>query len=452
MYIYVKIYDMIKEYFNKIREFITRDIWRINLDEQAPRKTFFIRQLRIIVIAVKGMRENKIQLRASALTYFSLLSIVPVVAMFFGIAKGFGLEERLERQLMQEFSGQEEVFEYVITFANRYLETAKGGIIAGVGLIFLFWAVMNVLGNIEQAFNNIWQIKKGRPFIRKFTDYLTIFLVAPLFMILSSSLTVFINAQVESITEQITFLGYVSPFLNFLLNLIPYVIVWLVFTLIYIVMPNTKVNFISGLIAGIIAGTFFQAIQWIYINVQFEVSRLGAIYGGFLALPLFLIWMQISWLIVLMGAEISFANQNVGKYEYESESLNISTYFRRILTLYVARYVIKNFEAGKRPVTATEIASKLNMPIRIVREIIFDLMNAGIFVETVTESIKENGYHPAIDIHKIDVRMVIENVEKLGYDDLHLAKKADLEKLSKIQESFLNDIAKSPSTKLLMDI
>ncbi|MFP4059768.1 MAG: YihY/virulence factor BrkB family protein [Bacteroidota bacterium] len=443
---------MIKSFIERAKYFITREIWRIDLDDHSPRKTFLIRQLRIIVIAVKGMLENNIQLRASALTYFSLLSIVPVLAMFFGIAKGFGLDEMLEKQLMREFSGQEKIFEYVIKFANRYLEAAQGGVIAGVGLVVLFFSVMKVIGNIEESFNIIWQIKKGRPFIRKFTDYLTIFLIAPLLMILSSSVTVFITSQVETITKEVALLGYVSPFIHFLLGLIPYVIVWLAFTLMYIIMPNTKVNFGSGFIAGIIAGSFFQVIQWVYINVQFEVSRIGAIYGGFVALPLFLIWMQISWLIVLFGAEISFANQNVKKYEFESGSLNISHYFRRILTLYIAQYVVKNFAAGKNPVTASRIASTLNMPIRIVRDIIFDLINAGIFVETVTESIKENGYHPALDIHKIDVKMVLENVEKTGTDDLQLPKKDELEKLSRIQEDFFDDIAKSPSNKLLMEI
>ncbi len=165
---------MIKKAIN----FVTSGIWEMDLEDRHPILTFLFRQLRIIILALKEFKENQIQLRASALTYYSLLSIVPIAAMAFGIAKGFGFATKLDAQIRLQVADNDEmgdVVEYVLDFANSMLENINGGIIAGVGVIMLFWAVMKVLGNIENSFNVIWQIRKARPFARKFADYLFIF-------------------------------------------------------------------------------------------------------------------------------------------------------------------------------------------------------------------------------------------------------------------------------------
>ncbi len=428
--------------------FITVDIWRLPLRELPKTKSFFIKQLRIILVALRGFSENKVQLRASALTFYSLLSIVPVIAMIFGIAKGFGFQDKLERELISTFEGHQEVLEYILDFSQRLLEKTKGGFIAGAGLILLFWSVMKVLGNIESSFNSIWQIKNPRALIRKFSDYLTMMLIAPVFILLSSSVTVFITTQFDKFSQDYPFLEH----FQFLLSLIPYLLIWFLFTAIYMVMPNTKVTFRSAFIGGIIAGTIFQITQWIYINFQVGMNKYGAIYGGFAAIPLFIIWLQLSWVIVLLGAEISFANQNVDRYEFESDARHISSRFKRLVSLMVTNLVVKNFAVGKKPMTATEISQELKVPIRVIRDIIYELVEVNIFSESLSDNPKERAYQPAIDINIITIDMIIKRLEERGSQHITISKNKEYQKLSGILESFDESINKSPSNMLLRDI
>jgi membrane protein len=297
--------DLISKFF----AFIRIDIWRIRLDDLPFGKSFLIKQLRIIILAFRGYNEDRCLLRASSLTFYTLLSIVPVAAMFFGVAKGFGFERRLEDQLFERFPGQEEVLSQVIHFSNSLLEQTRGGLIAGIGLLVLFWSVLKVLGHIEMAFNDIWEIKKQRSWGRKFSDYLSIMLISPILVLMSGSATVFITTQVAQITQKVELLGVVSPLISFFLKFTPYVLIWALFTILYIIMPNTKVHFKAGLLGGVVAGTLYQIAQGAYISFQIGAAKYNAIYGSFAALPLFLMWVQISWWIVLFGAELSFASQ-----------------------------------------------------------------------------------------------------------------------------------------------
>jgi membrane protein len=432
--------------------FIKGDIWRIRLQDLPRKKSFFIKQLRILLLSIRGFDEDKCQLRASALTFYSLISIVPVAAMAFGIAKGFGFEKLLEKHLLEQLSGQEEVLMRVIDFANSLLANTKGGLMAGVGIIILFWAVINVLGNIEDSFNDIWGIKESRTLGRKFGDYLSVMLLCPVLVILASSVTVFITTQVTLITEKVALLGIFSPLIFFILKLLPYCLIWVLFTFIYIFMPNTKVRFSSGLLAGIMAGTLYQIVQLAYIAFQVGAARYNAIYGSFAALPLFLIWLQLSWLIVLLGAEFAFAHQNVDTYEFEPDSLHISDHFKRLLSLQVCHLLVVNFARGEKPSTATEISRKMDIPIRLVHQILYELAESGIVIDVKTAEYKEQAYQPARDINSLSVKFVIEALEKRGVDSIPITRSAELETLVATMESFSEMISSSPENKLLKDL
>jgi membrane protein len=275
---------------SEIINYVTTDIWRIRLQDHPRKKIFFITQLRVIILALRGFSEDKCSLRASALTFYSLLSVVPVVALGFGIAKGFGSDKSLEKQLLEKFPAQEEVLLQVMEFARSLLDQTKGGVVAGIGLAVLFWIVIRLLSNIEHSFNEIWGIKKSRSAVRKITDYISIMLICPVLIIVSSGLTVFIITQLTLITEKFAILGFINSLIFFMFKLLPYCVICGAFTFIYIFMPNTKVKFLNGLIAGVIAGITYQVAQWGYIHFQVGVAQYNAIYGSFAALPLFLIW------------------------------------------------------------------------------------------------------------------------------------------------------------------
>ncbi len=437
----------------KAIHFINTGIWEIDVKTYPPVLGFFLRQLRIIVLSFKEFRGNRIQLRASALTYYSLLSIVPIAAMAFGIAKGFGFENRLETELRQRVAEQAElepVVEYVLEYAHSTLQNINGGVIAGIGLVLLFWSVMKVFGNIENSFNAIWQIRRSRPFARKFADYLSMMLVAPILFFLSSTVTGFVSSAANNADSVI--LEYIGPFILFLVKLVPYALICFLFTLLYVIMPNTKVNFKYALYAGIIAGILFQITQYIYFYFQGEAGRLGAIYGSFVFFPLFLIWMQLSWLIVLLGTEISFAYQNIERYEYEQESLHITPYNRKLLTFLVMYTIIKRFEKGDLPLTSTEMAQELGIPVRLTRDIIFDLLDGHLIIEATTESPKENAYLPALDISKITVAYIMEQLDLRGSEKLMAEESPHLNTFSKIQQGLMESIRTSPSNKLLKDL
>lgn len=437
---------------SKTIDFLRTDIWRISLKTLPGKRSFLIRQLRVIILAVRGFDEDKCQLRASALTFYSLLSFVPVVAMAFGIAKGFGFEKLLEKELLEKFPSQQEVLSQVIGFAHSMLENTKGGMIAGIGLLVLFWTVIKVLSHIERSFNDVWEIKEGRRFGRKFGDYLSIMLIAPLLIILSSSITVFIQTQIELITEKIAVLGMFSAFIFPLFSLSPYVVIWLLFTFLYVFLPNTKVDFKSGVLAGIVAGTLFQVTQLLYISFQVGVAQYNAIYGSFAALPLFLVWLQISWLIVLFGAEISFAHQNVDTYEFESDCKQISADFKQLLSLQIAHLLVKTFANGELPLTASQISHSLEIPIRLVRQILYELAQSGTLAEVKTEDEQIFAYQPACDIHGFTVKFIIDALEQHGTSNLPVAQTKELHILSDTLKTFKDAMEHSPENRLLIDI
>jgi len=433
-------------------ELVRTGIWRVRLKDLSRNRSFGIRILRIIALAARGFTEDRIHFRASALTLYSLLGIVPVVAMAFGIAKGFGFEKYLQKDLLERFQGQEEVATRIIDFAHSLLEATKGGVIAGVGLLVLFWTVIRVLRDIENSFNDIWGVDEARSLGRKFSDYLTIIIVCPILLIMSGSVTLFINSQVEMITAKVEWLAYLSGPIFFLLSFLPYAMIWGLFAFIYILVPNTKVRFSSGLIAGILAGSVYQLVQWGYIHFQVGMAKYNAIYGSFAALPLFLIWLQISWMIVLIGAEIAFAHQNVDTYEFEPDFKQISTSFKRLLSLMVAHLLTRRFAAGERPLTVQEMSQILAIPTRPLRRILFELVDSGMVSEVNVPNENVSAYQPAFDIDKLTVGRVLGALDQRGVGSLPVTKTEASASLSAALETFRETIDQSPANRLLKDI
>ncbi len=447
----MNIQQKVKNTIVQVKHFVTDEVWSVRLDDYPPRIALLLKYLRVILVAFRRFGEDKVQLRASGLTFYSLLALVPILAMGFGIAKGFGFDKDLEQKLIDNFKGQEDVLNWLISFAHSALENTKGGLIAGVGLAVLFWTVMKMLGNIESSFNDIWQIKKQRSYVRKFTDYISLMLVAPILIILASSGNVFVATQLSNISADIDIIN-LNPFVVFLMKLFPYLMIWLLFTLLYMIMPNTKVSFTSALMAGILAGTAFQVAQWLYIDAQVGMSRNNAIYGSFAALPLLLIWMQVSWLIVLLGAEVSFANQNIDLYELENESLQISSYAHRAYNILLLERIVRRFIDGKKPLTAPEMAKKMRLPIRLVRMVMADLLAGNLISEVWTQYDKVRAYMPARDVKQYTLKFVVESLDKSGNNRI-LNKPADeLKKVLHIQESFLHAINLAPENILIQNL
>jgi len=364
--------------------------------------------LRVLITSFSRFTNDNCQQKASSLTYFSLLSIVPVLAAAFGIAKGFGFQEHLIETLKSYFSEHQEVLNYSIDFATKMLEQTKGGLIAGIGVVFLLYTVLMLISNIETALNQIWQLHRGRTFGRKFSDYLALILICPILFSFSSSLTLFIGTELHEAKE----IQLIGPMAGMALQALPFILIWALFTFTYLFIPNTKVSISSGLFAGILAGTLYLIVQWIYIKFQIGVTQYGAVYGSFAALPLFLIWLQMSWLIVLYGAEVCAAIEHSEEYEFQKDIDHVSHQQRRNLALLILHTIHLRFRDGESPYTAHEISNKLELPVRLVKTILQELVLAGLLMD------KEGGFPPATELGKMKLSEIIMKMNRRGTEAL----------------------------------
>ncbi|MBN1865061.1 MAG: YihY family inner membrane protein [Victivallales bacterium] len=440
--------DMLRKFLT----FVNKDLWRLRPGELPRKKFFLIRSIRCTVLTFRGFFDDNCMLRSSALTFYTLMSIVPVFALGFAIAKGFGYEKVLEREILENFAAHGAFVENVLEFAKNYLEKTKGGLIAGVGIFLLLLTVFKLLSNIEKAFNEIWGIKKDRSFGRKLGDYLIITAVAPFFLVLSSSITVVVTSFLSTFTES-ALSSVFNPLIYLTLKLIPFIILWFVFTFIYMFIPNTRVNFRSGICAGIIAGSAFQIAQNLYVSLQFGVTKYNAIYGSFAALPLFLMWLEMSWMIVLLGAELAYAFQNVDTYEFEPDSKMASISIRRLVALFIVSEICKRFENADSPLTAQVISQRMEIPPSLANRVIHDLEKCGLIskVEASPGDQDLRGYHPATSTEKLSVQYVLQKLEDEGSNDIPVKECPQIEKIKASLDNIRQAVGKSKGNILLRD-
>lgn len=374
--------------------------------------------LRVLALTVRYFARDKCSYRASALTFFTLLTIVPVLAMAFGVAKGFGLEALLEEQIRNQFMGQEEVMNRILKLVRDLLSNTREEVVAGVGVAVLFLSVLRILINIEDTMNIIWKVDKPRTILRRVTDYAALLIFAPILVAISSGSTVYITSIVKRYTVDSEIIGTFTPILNFPIKILPYVTIWILLSFLYLVMPNQKVKIGPALIGGILAGTAYQLTQWGYITFQVGASNMNAIYGSFAALPLFLIWLQLSWVIVLFGAELSYAIQHVNHYEQLGEVKRLSPFRARVLTLLVAHTIIKQLRDDAPPLTFESIGEGLGMPLKLLQEILDRLLSANIITATTLD--KQTVYLPARDIGQLTIYRILEILEDPSDSGLQL--------------------------------
>jgi membrane protein len=402
------------EKINDLLKFISYDLWRVPVHEVKGARNILLNVFRSLILAFRGFISDRLVTKASALTYSTLLAVVPIFAIIIGIARGFGFQAMIEAELTKLFPGQDSLLTMLFGFVQSFLEVSTSGVILGIGIVFLIAAVWSIMQSVEIAVNDIFQIHRTRSISRQISDYLAAMLLLPVLLILSSGFSVFINTAVA----QSYILTFLSPVVHVLMVLIPYFICWIGFTLLYIIIPNTKVKFTNALLAGFIAGFAFQAFQYIYISGQLWVTRYNAIYGSFAAIPLFLLWLQLSWTIVLIGAEIAFAAQNVRNFYFEKESKNVSHRYRYFISVLFMNVLCKRFANEEGPMTMSELATQYQIPVRLTTWTLNRLLEMKLISETSSPHSKEMAaYQPAVDINKITVGMLYKKMFEYGEED-----------------------------------
>ena len=428
-----------------IPHYFTETIFTYNEEDlHSPLMRWFLKQYKLVFYTARGVMEHDTMVRSAALTFYTLMSLVPIVAVVFAIVKGFGLGDTLTDSLYSLFPTNPEIAQYLLDFAEKAIARTRGGIVATVALITLLWAVIRVLSSIERAFNNIWEVKIRRSVARQYTDYIAILFIVPILWITANA--------VGNFAENL--FGFTHTWQYELLSRgIAMITIWFMFTLLYIVVPSTKVHFGAAFRAGIFAGTLFLLFQWGYIYLQSWMTSYNAIYGSFVALPLLLVWMQTSWQILLFGGELSFAYQNIARFDAERESLLISHNMRRRIILATLVVVVRNFRTKGGALSEEEIRKQLRLPTRIVNDVLYQLVEAKQLIAiSAPESNQDMSYAPAYEISQMTLYGVIQAVENSCGGQFKLPNTPDLQHIDRELQNLNREYASRHEAVRLVDL
>lgn len=386
--------------------YCTVGVWR------EPRNTMFVRIVKTANLSVRSFLDRGLQMKSAALTYSSVLALVPAIALLLAIGRGFGFQDIISQSLYEYFPAQHKALETAMGFVDSYLKEASNGIFVGIGVVVLLWTLVSLLSTIEEAFNNVWDIKKDRTLYQKVTDYIAICLLVPILMVCSSGVSIFMSTLVQNNLALRVF----TPLINVTLEAAPLFLAWLAFTLSYFLIPNTKVQFKYAAIAGAICAVAFQILQLLFVNGQIYVSKYNAIYGSFAFLPLLLVWMQLSWLILLFGCVLTYSMQNIFAFNFLGDVTTISADYRRKVLLVVTAAIFHRFTNHKTPLTRNELSTLYDIPIRMVGDLTYALHKCGLIYYVMLND-EEQGYAPAVDVNKFTIGDLYKLIDSLGDSD-----------------------------------
>ena len=400
--------DRMIEKGEKAYEYCVTGVW------SDPRKTMKVRIIKTINLTVQAFLNRDLQIKSMAITYQTVFAMVPALALLLAISKGFGFQEIVEKELYTYFPSQSKALGTALGFVDSYMAEASSGILVGVGLIVLLWTLISLLSNIEDAFNNIWDIKAGRTTIQKIKDYIAIFLLIPILMILSSGISIFMSSTVMAAVP----FAFMTPMVNALMELTPLVLTWAAFTLCFWLIPHTQVEFKFAAISGAFCAVAFEVLQLLFLHGQIYVSKYNAIYGSFAFLPLMLIWLQLSWLLLLSGCGLTYSLQNVFSYNFFGNLNTVAeSYFRKVL-LVVTAVIYRRFHLGLPAPTRNSLSMIYGLPIRMVSNIADRLKRAGLIqMNEVSDGKDDPGLIPTTDTDRILVKDVVTRVESAGMKD-----------------------------------
>ncbi len=413
--------EKFSKFSRKATKFVTRDMWRIAAGEVGGMKGRLLSALKIVYISIAEFINLNVYQKASALTYTTLLSLVPFVAILLSIAAGFGMQESVQTQLFNYFPAHQTELSTTLEFVQRYMSQIQGGMVIVVGVLILLYTVISLMVTVEDTFNEIWHITESRAWSKRLLGYFAAFIILPVLMAASAGANVFISSF-----EGTLIFGDISlsPVIETLLRTVPYLVVTLVLTGLYCIMPNTKVRFSAALIAGVVSGTAFQLFQLLYISGQIWVSRYNAIYGSFAAIPLLLLFIQLSWLICLFGVQLTYAIQNIARYAYKGESEHISRRYIDLIAIVIMEKVCKAFKYQTLPYDAERLARECNLPVVIINNVLAKLSRANlILVHHVEKDPYAPIYLPKIDTSQVTIGRVLSALDRLGAErfkiDIH---------------------------------
>ncbi len=353
--------------------------------------------------ALVGFFKDRLSLFASAITFYTLLAIIPSVAIILGIAQGFGLDTAVKEAIQTQFESYALVGQKLLEFAERSLKEVRGDLIAGVGVVILLWTVLKLLRSIEEAFDFIFRIQEKRSFGHRLLHFVAIAWTAPFLLIVGYSVVLFIIAKVMQLVKQMPVIGIHPHLFDALLHLFPLALTILTLFLLYIWMPSRKIGWKEAFYGSVVGSVLLHLFQFFYIYLQVGVTRYGAIYGSLAAFPLFIIWLQISWMIVLFGAEFAFHQLEI-RSPFKPFSQE-SPYYQKITWIALLQLVDIRFKEGRGFYRPKDLARELNLSLPSFYEALNPLLDKELVLE------KDNLILPGRDIQQISPEELIAILE-----------------------------------------
>lgn len=394
--------------WRRAEKFFARDLWE---SLPAPRSRRWLYQLlRMGVLTWEGLIKTDVFTLSAALTFKVVFSLVPFLAVILAFVKAFGGLEvvRVKAFLVKSLTGF--LGDTAAGQLDGFISNVNAAAIGAVGFSILLYTSLSLLDTVEKTFNAIWGIKTPRSLLRRFTVYWTILTVTPVVLVTMITMKTFVESHrlYHWVGEHVPFFG------RGILVVTPFVFAWVLFSLVYVIIPNTRVRLGAAFVGALVAGTAWNLMTTAYVWYNAKVLTSYAFYGSLGSIPVFLLWIYLSWIIVLFGAEIAFAAQHVETYRRELEAVKVSAADRDRLALVVAVEAVRPFEAGSSPPTAEAVASRLRAPSRVVHEIVYQLMERGILREVSSVDAKDPGLVPARDPSVMTARDVLRAVRSYG--------------------------------------
>lgn len=410
----------------KIKTFLSQDLWNLEPASLSGARRRGLHFLRVCMLVIKGFKEDQCPMHASALTFISVMALVPFLVILFAIAKGLGFEQA-SQMLIEKTAEMPEALQQAVSNILTTVESASAGTLGSIGTLIFLWVAIKMLSNIEETFNLVWGVKTSRTLIDKIRNYVVIIVATPVLLIIASAG----QPVIIAFTSRLEWMG---PLLTLSLRLIPVITMALAFSIVYVFLPNTKVKFSAAFTGAFVAALLSVLFQLAVIKLGFIVGKYNRIYGTLAAIPLFLFWVQTSWMILLMGAEVAFSTQNAGTYSREQLAVTPSARSRLCLAVTLIKRITEKFESTDDPFDASAYGIKHRIPIRLINDVIRTLTGAGL----ITESTEHPGCYTLLrDPRQITARNIIDAMLDDGADPAALGLASDFPMFGKItDESF----------------
>ena len=396
----------------KISVALKKLIWNEEVSALPWWKAWLIKSIQICFVVVRDVVDGQLTLRAMSLVYTTLLALVPLLAVSFSVLKGFGVHNEIEPLLLNFLSPLGEKGVEISSRIIGFVDNVKAGVLGSLGLALLIYTVISLIQKIESSFNYTWRVKRTRPLAQRFSDYLSVILIGPvlIFTALGITATLTNTAMVQKVVA-------IKPFgslLQTVSHLLPYLLIITAFTFFYVFVPNKKVQLTSALIGGTAAGILWEVTGWGFATFVAKSTKYTAIYSGFAILIMFMLWVYLSWLILLVGANIAYYHQHPESLTPERRSLRLSNRFKEKLSLLVMFMVGQNHYHNRPEWSLNDLAQQLRVPADVLEPIVESLENKRILVSTATDP---STYLPGRPLDTTEIKEVLDAVRTA--DEMH---------------------------------